>query len=356
MGEDLKTLRMCKSNGFVLLITLALITVLLALTFSLHRSGIRAYVRSSLSGKRAILHAMAESGIRLGMAILIRDKTESEIDSIQECWADGECLKKHTEALAFDEGEVRLSIEDEQGKLQINALVTGQNGNQFHPAGYAAWSRFLQDRAKNLQLDIDAEEIVDSLKDWMDAEDDDRITGAKGAESAYYMGLPHPYPCKNAAVDDIRELLRVRGISSELFYGKPDHPGMVSFITACSEKLIPGRFGRININTAKPEILRLVLPESREYLAEEMAAYRSARSAVSFVHDLSDPLWYKQVPGLADVAIPVDWICLASDLFTISTTARIDAATVSITARVLREKDPKSGGWGCRIITWESDR
>lgn len=340
----------------MLLITLALITVLLALSFSLHRSGIRAYVRSSLTAKRAILYAMAESAVRLGMAILIRDKMDTEIDSVQECWADSECLKGHTEALAFDEGDVRLSIEDEQGKLQINALVTGQNGTQFHPAGYSAWSRFLQDRVKILQLDVDVEEIVDSLKDWMDAEDDDRITGAKGAESAYYMSLPQPYPCKNAAVDDIRELLRVRGISSALFYGQPHHPGMVAFITASSEKLIPGRFGRININTAKPEILRLILPESREYLAEEMAAYRSARSVVSFVHDLSDPLWYKQIPGLADVTIAADWICLASDLFTISATARIDEATVTITARVLRERDSKGGGWGCRIITWESDR
>lgn len=343
-------------RGIVLLITLAIISVLLVLTFSLNRNVLRSYSSTRAVERRAVLDAMAESGIRLGMAVLVRDKVESEIDSVQECWADEACLKSLVRQLDFEAGEIDLSIEDEQGKLDVNALVTGTNGAQFHPVAYAMWSRFLRERIRALEENADAEGILDALKDWMDAEDDNRITGAGGAESDWYMHLPQPYPCKNAPVDDIAELLRIRGMQPTIFYGKSGVGGIRPFVTASSPKWSSGRFGRININTAAVEVLRVVLPETRAERAEEMAAYRMERSSNAFVHDLSDPLWYKRVPGLGDVTLPSDRIAYASDRFSITATARMDPLSRRITARVLREKQGASGTWQCRVLSWELDR
>lgn len=343
-------------RGLVLLITLAVISVLLVLTFSLNRNVIRGYSSTRAVESRAVLDAMAESGIRLGMAVLIRDKAESEIDSVQECWADEACLKSLVRLLDFESGGIDLSIEDEQGKLDVNALVTGMNGTHFHPVAYTMWSRFLGERIRALDMDVDAEGILDALKDWMDSEDDNRITGAGGAESDWYMHLPQPYPCKNAPVDDIGELLRIRGMQPTIFYGKSGVDGIRPFVTASSPKGASGRFGRININTAKVEVLRVVLPETRVERAEQMAAYRMERSSNAFVHDLSDPLWYKRVPGLGDVTLPPDRIAYASDRFSITATARLDPLSRRITARVLREKQGGSGTWQCRVLSWELDR
>lgn len=338
----------------VLLITLSVISVLLVLTFSLNRNVIRAYIRIRAVENRAVLDAMAESGIRLGMAVLIRDKVESEIDSVQECWADEACLNSLVRLLDFESGEIDLSIEDEQGKLDVNALVTGTNGAQFHPVSYAMWSRFLRERIRALDENVDAERILDALKDWMDSEDDNRITGAGGAESDWYMHLLQPYPCKNAPVDDIGELLRIRGMQPTIFHGKSGVEGIRPFVTASSP--IWPRFGRININTARVEVLRVVLPETRGERAEQMAAYRMERLSKAFVHDLSDPLWYKRVSGLADVTLQPDRIAYASDRFSITATARMDRHSRRITARVLREKQGGSGTWQCRVLSWEWDR
>ncbi len=343
-------------RGIVLLITLAIISVLLVLTFSVNRHAIRVYGRTRAIENRAVLDAMAESGIRLGMAMLIRDKAESEIDSVQECWADETCLSLLVRQLDFESGELELCIEDEQGKLDVNALVTGTNGERFHPVAYAMWSRFLRDRARSLDVEVDTDAVLDALKDWMDSEDDERITGSGGAESDWYMHLSQPYPCKNARVDDIGELLRIRGMKPTLFYGKPGVDGIRPFVTASNPKWSFGSFGRININTARPEVLRVVLPEIREKQAEQMAAYRMERSSGTFIHDLSDPLWYKRVPGLTDVTLSPDRIAYASNRFSITATARIDPLSRRITTRVLREKQGESGTWHCRVISWELDR
>ncbi len=343
-------------RGLVLLITLAIVSVLLILTFSLNRHVIRGYSRTRAVESRAVLDAMAESGIRLGMAVLIRDKVDSEIDSVQECWADETCLKSLVRQLDFDSGELDLTIEDEQGKLDVNALVTGANGAQFHPVAYAMWSRFLRERVRALDMDVDTEGVLDAFKDWMDSKDDNRVTGAGGAESDWYMHLPQPYPCKNAPVDDIVELLRIRGMQPALFYGKAGVEGIRPFVTASSPNWSSGRFGRVNINTARAEVLRVVLPETRGVLAEEMAAYRLQRSSNAFVHDLSDPLWYKRIPGLADLNLPPDRIAYASDRFSITATARIDPAFRRIRVAVLREKQGETGAWQCRVLSWELDR
>jgi general secretion pathway protein K len=70
----------------------------------------------------------------------------------------------------------------------------------------------------NLGLQGEARDIVvDSIMDWKDPDDFYRINGA---ENDYYQSLKGPYICKDGNLDSIEELLLVRGVTPELFYGR----------------------------------------------------------------------------------------------------------------------------------------
>ena len=51
--------------------------------------------------------------------------------------------------------------------------------------------------------------VSDSIQDWVQKGDAPRIAGAK---NEYYPGLNPPYNCKEAPMDDLSELLLVKGI------------------------------------------------------------------------------------------------------------------------------------------------
>jgi hypothetical protein len=58
--------------------------------------------------------------------------------------------------------------------------------------------------------------LCNSILDWKDNNRDARIQGAK---TDYYQGLNPPYVCKNGPIDDISELLLIKGITPELYWG-----------------------------------------------------------------------------------------------------------------------------------------
>jgi len=59
--------------------------------------------------------------------------------------------------------------------------------------------------------------VVDAILDWRDPDDLYRINGA---ENDYYQSLKEPYRSKNGDLDSIEELLLVRGVTPDLFYGR----------------------------------------------------------------------------------------------------------------------------------------
>ncbi len=71
-----------------------------------------------------------------------------------------------------------------------------------------------------LLLDLgveNAEDLVNSLLDWRDGDDQAR---PGGAENEYYNALSPPYKCKSAPFDSVEELLLVKGFSAAILYGE----------------------------------------------------------------------------------------------------------------------------------------
>ena len=58
--------------------------------------------------------------------------------------------------------------------------------------------------------------VVNAILDWIDRDDQTR---PEGAESDVYENFEPPYSAKNGPIDDISELLFIRGVTQELYLG-----------------------------------------------------------------------------------------------------------------------------------------
>jgi general secretion pathway protein K len=307
--------RCSNRRGVALILVLMVISIITALTIQLNRdtrSG--AYEAATLSdGIR--LRYIAESGFHVGEALLLADK--NAFDALTELWARTEMISLQSEHF-FDNGSFRLMIEDEAGKIAINRLVSG---NAYNPLIRDLLIRLFTGPYFRMERD-NALELIEAIKDWIDA--DDALTGG-GAEKAFYMALERPYAAKNAPLDCIEELLMVKGVSLDLFYGKGDSPGLSRCLTVFGD-------GRININTAPKYILRALAEEMTDDDVERLDKYRRDEG-----NNLSDPLWYQKLPRATMINIPASLIGVQSAIFRVTAVGLQGRVAERITGVVKRE-------------------
>jgi general secretion pathway protein K len=346
--------------GMALLITLTVITLLIAVTVELNRRARATVYATAAARDRLILSQILMSGVHTAFAMLVEDKKETQIDSLQEDWANEEKIKTLLEALELGDGTLTVKISDERSRIQVNALVNFPEGQDFDVHQPIIWRKFL--RAAFLEYEHPEESdpvntIVNSLKDWLDSGDDDAITGLTGAESDYYQDLDPPYACRNGPFTYLSEMLQVKGVTPELFYGRQDVPGISKYLTVSGMSDNGNQNftfdGKININTAEIPVLMTLLPEETQDLALAINDYRLAKSGETFVHDLSSASWYKNVPGAGDLDIAPELITTSSDLFRVEASASLSDQKMTATVVVKREKDSETGRFWCRVLSWE---
>ncbi len=344
------------NRGIALLITITIITILIAVTLELNRKMRSSVISTAATRDLLTLSHMASSGINAAIAMLVKDKNESDIDSLQEDWADPEKIAEILKDIPFEDGNVTLKISDELAKIQVNALVSFPEGRNFNESQRNLWERLLRQLILLDESfeDADPTSIINSVKDWLDFGDDDAITGLNGAESDYYKDLDLPYSCKNGPFTHLGELVLVKGITPELFHGFGGIPGISKYMTIYGVKNAGGNNftyeGKININTAELPVLMAILPSEYEYLAQNIYDYRKETSDSKYIHDLSSPTWYKKVPGWSDEIKIDNLITRSSDFFRIESTATLNKMKTSLTAVVHREKDKKSGKFKCKVL------
>lgn len=101
-------------------------------------------------------------------------------------------------------GKFRVKIWDERKKANINSATAETLATALNPLD-------IEDTQKEI--------IIDSILDWRDEDD---LLRLNGAEDNYYQNLPKPHKAKNGAFDTIQELLLVKGVTKEIFYGSTD--------------------------------------------------------------------------------------------------------------------------------------
>lgn len=314
-NQNNQTMKIILNNrGVALIVVMLMVSVIIALTVEFNRS-----TRDGLYGTANLsdgirLYYVGKSGFNGGQALLTEDL--NNFDALTENWAKLELLSAQSEGF-FRQGSFLVVIEDEAGKVPLNKLIAG---NAYNPQVRDLLVRLLS--LPEFKLDPGkVNEIVDSIKDWLDK--DDEVTGL-GAESSYYRGLVHPYAIKNGFLDCIDELLMVKGVTKELYYGTKDTPALKECLTMYGD-------GAININTAPKLVLRALSPELSVENVERMDVYRRVEG-----NELADVTWYRKIPGLQGMNMSYSLLTVKSSYFTIISTGMLGKMKQTVTGTIKR--------------------
>jgi general secretion pathway protein K len=218
-----------------------------------------------------------------------------------------------------------MEITDHSGRLQINSLLQKKEGDAWiiNEEQKKVWINLLS--LEEFELDEDeALNIFEAIIDWLDEDDDPLDFG--GAESSYYQGLEFPYAPRNGPMEFTEELLPVKGITEELYFGTDEVPGLASLVTP------HGMDGKININTADAFVLGALSEQIDQDMVDGMLTFRDDEE-----NDLGDIEWYKWAPGFpGDVIIPPELITTTSSVFEISVEAVRENSRKKVRGMVVR--------------------
>jgi general secretion pathway protein K len=164
----------------------------------------------------------------------------TQVDPEQRWPADG-----RERVLTYGENLIRVRVQDEAGKIDINAAPDEMLEGLFRTVGVDAAS---------------ASRLVDAIADWKDPDDLRRLSGAEAAD---YRAAGLPYVPRNGPFLAVDELRLVLGMTPALF------ERIGPFVTVYS------RSGRINPVTAPAEVIRS-LPGIGIDQADLYVAVRSA--------------------------------------------------------------------------------
>ncbi len=261
------------------------------------------------------LEWLGRSGVEFARYILVQHMmvVNEPFDALSQKWAGGPLgTNEILAALSLENnpvgpGTFSIKIIDLERKFSINTI---NQGNIF----------ILQQALRLVGVDpVNSTPITDSFLDWIDPNDEARLSGA---ESKDYISEPNPgyspYVAKNGPIDDLSELLLIRGITPEMYWGPGGRdrgktsssagaagsgltmPGMMASSEGSGglvDLFTPISGGRININTASAQVLQLI-PGVDPVLAQAIIATRAGWDGAD---GTDDDLPFRNVGELVNV-------------------------------------------------------
>ena len=176
LGGERKNL-LKDQRGMALLITVMTISLLVAVTMMFHRKSWHSYLVANNYKINTSLKAVGESGINVGLALLLQDAATNSYDSLLDSWG---IIRQNELNSLFGEGQLELDVVDLSGRLQVNRLVQAQAKEQGEKVKEGENSTEEEVRAIFLQLllspsfsleEAEAYGIVDALVDWIDEDE-----------------------------------------------------------------------------------------------------------------------------------------------------------------------------------------
>lgn len=280
-------------SGFALIVVMIAVFVLSALAAALAYSmKVEARLARNADDETQLLW-LGRSGVELARYVLAvqRSISSEPYDSLNQKWAGGPggvgTSNSPIADISLDnypvgDGSVTVKIIDLERKVNINTA-----------------SPVMLNQGLTL-VGVDSGQIPyisDAILDWIDPDDDPHINGA---ESEYYQGLTPSYNAKNGPLDDLSELLLVRGITDDMYWGplstnhtaaafqKLDHFGRPTeapaYPVGLQDIFTPFSNGRININTASATVLQMI-PGVDENIANQIIQMRAGPDGVDGTDD-----------------------------------------------------------------------
>jgi general secretion pathway protein K len=141
-------------------------------------------------------------------------------------------------------GSYRTRFIDESGKININRVSEETLRRVF----------------TNLAIDpVRRDTLVDSIMDWRDADDLHRVNGA---ETDYYASLTPGYSAKNGPLDDVADLLWIKGMTRELYFGNSESAGAAPEQRGIALRdifTVDSPIDRVNLRTASAEVIHALV-------------------------------------------------------------------------------------------------
>ena len=248
-----------------------------------------------------------------------------------------------TVGLELPDGAVQVEIIDERGKINLNSpLALGNNSTYF--------SDLIYNLLIGVGVDpVEADGITDAILDWRDR---DNFARPNGAEDEYYLSLDPPYRCKNDDFSAPDELLLVRGITPEMFYGRKglsasgervEYYGLQKYFTTFAAGGIGGELksAPLAVLAARPDL-------DYEIATRIFELRRPGQNAEQLLQD---------IPGLpTDVAVQLTRPGVSrSPIYTLVSRGSLAHSRVVSRIRCVVELNPRSSR-GYEILYWnESD-
>lgn len=291
---------------------------------------------------------MGRSGVEMAKWVLSLSRQipgEQTYDGLNQFWAggvgptniadnpfEGVSLKD----VPLGDGTISIEIVDAERHLNLNSIAT-RNPQllelilQLCGAGAA-----------------DSADISSAIRDWIDPNDDSAMGG--GAESDYYLRLDPPYVAKNGPIDDLSELLKIRGITPQLYWGpRITGAGRTPSVDSAGRRVqatflgqgIAGSVGlvdvfsavssgQVNINTAPYPVLVMACGGD-ENIARNIMEQRAGMDGVDGTYDDTpargpqDIARLQGVPALPSQGTPLAVFSTVSSTFEVRVQARLGA-------------------------------
>jgi general secretion pathway protein K len=254
-----------KNRAFAIIIALVAITVLSILAGAFAYSmKVETRLAANANNDEQLVW-LGRAGVEMARYVVTLDNNQP-YDALNQIWAGGPGAGSETNSALMGlslqdypvgDGKISIKIIDLERKVNINIADTP----------------LLQQALTAMGADAnDLSVVSDSIQDWIDRDD---ATRPAGAESDYYQGLTPAYYAKNAPMDDISELLLVKGVTPEMYFGSNatnsqnafqhhklgfgNAPGQApEYAFGLVDVFTPFSSGKINVNTADANVLQLI--------------------------------------------------------------------------------------------------
>ena len=300
-------------RGIALLLTLLVLTILVALILEFDAEARREYRDAAAFRDNFKATVLARAAVQAARGTLQQDLLKDKLvgkffDALTDVWALP--IKDY----AIGDGFLTAQIEDERGKLNLNDLAA--------PGGDPSGKQKKVLRVKRLfeLLQINPD-LVDAIVDWIDPDENPEPAGA---ESSYYQALRPSYRAANAPLQTLLELRLIKGMTPEI----------IQKISRLVTVYPQGGESIVNINTADPLVLQALDPRITQSVAGDIVQARPFRN--NKVDDLdrigSFEAIGKEIRALYDIK---------SDLFLARMTVRVNEVTRN--AIVVLRRDQNKG-------------
>jgi len=223
-------------------LALVVVTIVVVLASTLNSDFVVTFkrVENQLHSQQAYAFMRGAEGI--AREVLLADYNDDKNSVAKDHRSEG--LNQRIE-YPMPYGIIAGTLCDLQGRYNLNNLSGTASAPKQFTTEQEVFIRLLQVLELDDPLDqAQAEEVTLAVADWIDADNTPRSSG--GAEDSYYSNLDLPYKAGNRELQDVSELMWIKGVTAERY------EALLPYVVALPAG-VP-----INVNSVASPLLRAI--------------------------------------------------------------------------------------------------